>query len=210
MTLNDQQIQHLYDFTKQHYVEYYDVQSELVDHLANAIEAVMAENPTLTFDHALQAEFRKFGIFGFMDVIESRQAALTKKYHKMVWKHFVTFFKLPKIALSAMAVVLLFYVLKLILWREITSQRCFWALPLFCTSKLLQPQSGTGTRQNLKKNGFLKISSTVTGAFRRFFFFRCRPLAGCTTVRFFKAIRHCGSLRHRSSSIPCWCMWSWF
>ena len=40
MKLTKEQIQQLYKFTRQHYVEYYDVQTELVDHLANDIEQI--------------------------------------------------------------------------------------------------------------------------------------------------------------------------
>ena len=53
MKLNPQQIDKLYLFTRQHYVEYYDLQAELVDHLANAIEIEWQQNPKLTFDEAL-------------------------------------------------------------------------------------------------------------------------------------------------------------
>jgi hypothetical protein len=42
-----------------------------VDHLANAIET-MARKPKLSFNEALNKEF-KFGVFGFMDVVEKRQ-----------------------------------------------------------------------------------------------------------------------------------------
>ena len=45
MKLTQQQIDRLYQFTRQHYVEWYDLQTELVDHLANAIEAQWQENP---------------------------------------------------------------------------------------------------------------------------------------------------------------------
>ena len=38
MKVNQKQIDELYLFTRQHFVEYYDLQTELVDHLANAIE----------------------------------------------------------------------------------------------------------------------------------------------------------------------------
>lgn len=40
MKLTPEQIQELYKFTRQHYVEHYDVQTELVDHLANDIEQI--------------------------------------------------------------------------------------------------------------------------------------------------------------------------
>ena len=97
MKLTSQQIDLLYQFTRQHYVEWYDLQTELVDHLANSIEAQWQENPKISFDDALQIEFKKFGVFGFMNVVEKRQAVLGKKYNKLVWQHFKSFFTIPKI-----------------------------------------------------------------------------------------------------------------
>ena len=64
MKLSQEQINRLYEFTRQHYVEYYDLQMELVDHLANSIEEQWKENPKLSFETALNIEFKKFGIFG--------------------------------------------------------------------------------------------------------------------------------------------------
>lgn len=78
MKLNKQQINQLYLFTRQHFVEWYDLQSELVDHLANSIEDRWKENPKLTFEEALDLEFKKFGIFGFMDVVDERRRFLSK------------------------------------------------------------------------------------------------------------------------------------
>jgi hypothetical protein len=50
MKLTAEQIDHVFTFTRQHYVEWYDLQSELVDHLANAIETQWQENPKLSFN----------------------------------------------------------------------------------------------------------------------------------------------------------------
>src|SRR6185436_13309592 len=97
MKLIKEQIDRLYQFTVQHYVEYYDLQTELVDHLANAIEQQWQDNPKISFEDALQVEFKKFGVFGFMDVIEEKQRALSKRYYKLIWMHFRKFFKIPKI-----------------------------------------------------------------------------------------------------------------
>ena len=63
--LSIDQIVHLFTFTRQHYVEYFDVQSELVDHLANAIETEWQANPKLPFDEALNKEFKKFNFRAF-------------------------------------------------------------------------------------------------------------------------------------------------
>lgn len=111
MKLTPQQIDRLYQFTRQHYVEWYDLQTELVDHLANAIEQQWQENPKISFEDALQIEFKKFGVFGFMDVVEQRQLALNKRYNKIVWKHFKAFFSIPKIIATFSAVLIFFYML---------------------------------------------------------------------------------------------------
>jgi len=66
MKLTPNQIQQLYKFTYQHYVEYYDVQTELVDHLANDIEQIWIEQPNLSFEQARDNSFKKFGVFGFI------------------------------------------------------------------------------------------------------------------------------------------------
>lgn len=117
MKLNPSQIDRLYTFTRQHYVEYYDLQTELVDHLAHAIEAELEQNPQFSFEEVLNKEFKKFGVFGFMDVVEKRQIALGKKYNRLVLKHFKEFFTIPKIILTASLVLGLFLYLRIEYWE---------------------------------------------------------------------------------------------
>jgi len=78
MKLTKNQIDELYKFTRKHYVYHYDVQSELVDHLANDIEKIWEQTPNLSFEDAKNNSFKKFGIFGFMDVIEAKQKQMNK------------------------------------------------------------------------------------------------------------------------------------
>lgn len=131
MKLNAEQIEKLYAFTRQHYVEYYDLQTELVDHLANAIEAQWQQNPKLSFEEALNIEFKKFGVFGFMDVVEKRQVALNKKYNKLVWNELKTFFRLPKIIGTLATVGIVFYLLKYFQEDVLLVQLAFVALVVF-------------------------------------------------------------------------------
>jgi hypothetical protein len=49
----------------------------------------MARKPKLSFNEALNKEFKKF-VFGFMDVVE-RQTVLSKKIQLIVWQHFKDF-----------------------------------------------------------------------------------------------------------------------
>ena len=100
MKLTESQIESLYQFTRQHYVEYYDVQVELVDHLANDIEQIWEQQPGLSFNDARDKSFKKFGVFGFMNVVESKEAQMTKKYFKLVLKFAKEWLSLPKIILT--------------------------------------------------------------------------------------------------------------
>lgn len=104
MKLTSEQIETLYFFTCKHFVEWYDLQSELVDHLANSIEAAWEADPNLSFEAALQIQFQKFGVFGFTGIIEQRQKFLGKKYQKLIWTYYREFFRLPKIVLTVLGI----------------------------------------------------------------------------------------------------------
>ena len=93
--LTADEIQKLYVFTRAHYVEWYDLQTELVDHLANDIEQAMAADKSLTFNMAKNKAFAKFGVFGFEDVIKEKRNALMKKYHNILFGAFKKSFFSP-------------------------------------------------------------------------------------------------------------------
>tara|TARA_R110000868_G_scaffold386700_1_gene655067 strand:- start:508 stop:1200 length:693 start_codon:yes stop_codon:yes gene_type:complete len=110
--LSKHQIQELYTFTRAHFVYHFDLQTELVDHLAHGIEDLQEKNPNLTFQEALNKEFKKFGIFGFQDVIADRAKALSKRYWKIILRFYAEFFSLPKIMFTLLLSALLFIALK--------------------------------------------------------------------------------------------------
>lgn len=151
MKVTAEQIEKLYAFTRQHYVEYYDLQTELVDHLANAIEEQWETNPKLSFEEALQIEFKKFGVFGFMDVVDKRRGALNTKYNKLVLQHLKTFFSIPKIIGTLAAIGSVYWIL-VALQRDFDQennilQASFFALILFFLVCLF-----ILNRQNKKRN----------------------------------------------------------
>lgn len=113
MKLTENQIEQLFKFTRQHYVEFYDVQSELVDHLANDIEEIWKEKPGLTFEQARDISFKKFGIFGFMEILESRQKTMSKRYHKILWSFVKEWFTLPKAAITFLIFLSMMTIFKL-------------------------------------------------------------------------------------------------
>jgi hypothetical protein len=117
--ISAEQNEQLFAFTIKHFVEYYDLQNELTDHMANAIEERWKTEPNLSFDDALKQEFKKFGIFGFMGVVESRQAALNKKYNKLMWGYLKQFIRVPQIVIT---IALLFAVYKAIEFQTVAFQ----------------------------------------------------------------------------------------
>lgn len=120
MKITESQIQNLYKFTRQHYVYHYDVQTELVDHLANDIEDIWKENPNLTFEQARDKSFKKFGVFGFMDVIEAKQKQMNKRYWKIIWRFVKEWFSIPKIVITCFIFLLFFTILQNLIYLYFT------------------------------------------------------------------------------------------
>ena len=95
--LSKEQIESLFTFCKKHFVYYYDVQVELVDHLANAVELEMNANPEITFENALERVHQSFGIMGFAPLVAEKEKMAVKKGRRLLWAIFKTQFKWPKI-----------------------------------------------------------------------------------------------------------------
>ncbi|WP_299057603.1 hypothetical protein [uncultured Polaribacter sp.] len=113
MKLTALQIDNLYKFTRKHFVYHYDVQTELVDHLANDIEEIWQAQPLLSFEDARDKSFKKFGVFGFMDVVEAKQKQMNKRYRNIMWRFFKEWFTMPKIITTLGIFFLFFWVLKI-------------------------------------------------------------------------------------------------
>ncbi len=95
--LTPTQIQTIFDFTEKKYIKYYDVQIELVDHIADEIEALQVDDPNLSFDRALHMVYKSFGVFGFTKVQEQKMFGLQRYWIRHLWSYIKSYFKLPKI-----------------------------------------------------------------------------------------------------------------
>ena len=130
--ITEEQTQKLFDFTRAHYVSYYDVQLELVDHLAQGIEDSMGRNPKLTFEEALQKEFKKFGIFGFSDVVEQRMNAMRKRYYSILWQYVKACFTLPKVIATASFIYIFYWLFSGVLRAYFFETILISSVPFFC------------------------------------------------------------------------------
>ncbi len=108
MTLSKEQIQQLFIFTEKKFVRWYDLQVELVDHLAEKIEAQMVQDPKLSFDRALGNVYAGFGIFGFAQIVREKEEALRKANNKMLWKEIGRQFTWPNLVRSLVIISLIF------------------------------------------------------------------------------------------------------
>lgn len=104
--LTKSQIDQLFVFCEKHRVLQYDLQVEIVDHLANAIEERMALSTSLDFDTALQQVHDGFGPLGLRTMTAGREQAMEKRYRAMKWQLFKSYFTLPKFAFTCLLLVL--------------------------------------------------------------------------------------------------------
>lgn len=105
--LTKNQIQELFAFTKAHRIRYYDLQSEVVDHLASAIENKWEENPNLPFQKALDEVYTGFGIYGFGKLEQEKREAIRRKITRSVWTFVKAYLTIPKIGLTLLLITLL-------------------------------------------------------------------------------------------------------
>jgi len=99
--LTPEEIEELHEFCYFRSVWYYDVQVEIVDHLASAIEDLWETNPTLPFDEAMYQVGEQFGgDLGFATIKQEKEKALRKKYWRLLLKFTGDFYKFPKIMIT--------------------------------------------------------------------------------------------------------------
>ncbi len=110
--LSETQIEHLFAFVKKKFVNYYDLQVELVDHLASLIEADMEANPTHDFETALNKVYAGFGIFGFWNLVKERTKAAQINGRTLWWQHFKALFSWPAASVSIVIAFGIFFGLK--------------------------------------------------------------------------------------------------
>ncbi len=109
--LTEEEIAKLFKFVKSKYVHYIDVQYEIVDHLASAIEEKQTDSPSMSFDRALSEVYGKFPITGFAIMIAEKSSALKKFWVKKFLGFMLGYMKLPKIIIAGFLIYLLHLIL---------------------------------------------------------------------------------------------------
>lgn len=98
MELNQKQIEYLFTFVEEKGVKYYDVQHEIVDHLATSIESEMMSNENTSFEHALHIIYSKFPITGFAQYTVDLEDSLQKFWFRKIFNTVTMGYGIPLIA----------------------------------------------------------------------------------------------------------------
>jgi hypothetical protein len=97
--LDTTQIDALFDFVRSKYVRYIDVQHELVDHLATAIEEEVADTD-VSFETALNTVYGRFPITGFATFVSEKEKAMRRYWRLRQFAYLRTYFTLPKLIMA--------------------------------------------------------------------------------------------------------------
>lgn len=99
--LTTEQINHLYRYLADKGIEYFDVQVELVDHIASKIEEQLDLYPEKPTHEVFEQTLKKFNERGFEQVVKEKEKQVARQYRRYGWESFKDFFSWPKIVFTA-------------------------------------------------------------------------------------------------------------
>jgi hypothetical protein len=98
--IQQEQVDEIIAFCEAKGVTYYDVQVELVDHIADSIEELQKSNPALSFSDALHLAGKQFGNQEFAAIVKSKKRLIEKRMSRLIEREFLSFFTFPRIMIT--------------------------------------------------------------------------------------------------------------
>lgn len=111
--LTEEQVTKLYAFCLKNEIYAYDLQIEIVDHLASSIEEQWQQNRELSFGWALKNATKKFGKFGFKILEHKIRRQLHRNFNFILWKYFLQYFRWPKMVVTFALFLSIFTLLRI-------------------------------------------------------------------------------------------------
>jgi len=129
--VTEDQITDLFAFVRRKRVRFYDLQVELVDHLATGIERIWAKEPEVSFETARDRVYREFGITGFAHVVDARMQSITKQVWREAWSFLLLQLQYPNILRTFLVCLIMSNVLVLTENPNFLSLALLFALVFF-------------------------------------------------------------------------------
>ncbi len=99
-TITPKETKELFKLCDKYGVFFYDVQIELVDHLASLIEDQWKKYPEISFQQGLKSAVLSFGKSNFTKFAREKEKEVNRKYNLLLWKYFIEFYKWPKLLIT--------------------------------------------------------------------------------------------------------------
>jgi len=93
--LTTSQIQELHNLVQRNAIKYYDVEIEIVDHYASAIEAIWEKEPEVSFYQARERVYKE--LWDFQGIEQEKIRQVTKQANKNIWIALKSMFVWPKL-----------------------------------------------------------------------------------------------------------------
>jgi hypothetical protein len=106
--LTTEQINRLYRYVNDKGVEYFDIQIELVDHIASIIEERWNNYSEQSVDETLNGVLVAFEKYGFKRLVREKERQVARQYRRYFWQNFKSFFSWPKVLFTAVLTWVLF------------------------------------------------------------------------------------------------------
>lgn len=108
MKLTIAQIVYITNYVRSFNIKWHELQVELTDHFISIMEEIWNENPELTFIQVKQRAEQRFGRNYFKEIEKERTKSLRKEHKRSHLKIVGEYFKLPKILLSILMVIVVY------------------------------------------------------------------------------------------------------
>lgn len=97
------EISRIHSYVENMGVEFYDVQLEIVDHIASAIETEINRDPKRPFRDLFDSTLARFD--NFETIVEEKQKQVIRQYNRYFRDCLISFFKWPKVLFTAVFLI---------------------------------------------------------------------------------------------------------
>ncbi len=98
--LTQEQINAITTYCENKGVKYYDVQLELVDHIADIVKNIQESNRELSFNEALELAGKQFADDEFEMIVNSKKRQLLRRFKRLWCEEFISYFTIPKVTIT--------------------------------------------------------------------------------------------------------------